>query len=324
VNAWIGIDVSKLNLDVCLLRSEGKPLHKEFKNDHSGFSKLARWVKSLGVSSAHYCLEATGSYSDALAHFLAEAGEAVSVENPARIKHFGIGIGKIQKTDKADALTIATYCKMTSPSLWRLSAPEVKELVALLRRLQSLQELLNQEENRLKEPGLIKEVKRSLNQTVRFLKTEIQKLRVQIDEHVSKHPGLKADKELLESIPGIGPMAALWILAELPDPKQFSTAQAAAAYAGLAPQERRSGTSIKGKTRLSKAGKRHLRRALFMPAVSAKRYNPLVKDLYERLISRGLSKMAAIGACMRKLLMIAYGVLKSQKKFDATLSNAAS
>ena len=322
MKAWTGIDVSKLTLDACLLREEGKPVFKQFKNDPAGFSKLARWALSFGTLPIHYCLEATGSHSDALAHFLAESGQAVSVENPARIKHFGIGIGRIQKTDKADAMTIATYCKMTSPSLWRLSAPEVRELVALLRRLQSLQELLNQEENRLKEPGLIQEVKRSLTQTVRFLRTQILRLRSQIDDHVNRHPGLKADKELLESIPGIGPMAAMWILAELPHPDQFPTAQAAAAYAGLAPQERRSGTSIKGKTRLSKAGKRQLRRALYMPAVSARRWNPLVKDLYDRLIARGHSRMAAIGACMRKLLMLAYGVLKHQKKFDATLSVA--
>ena len=322
MTAWIGVDVSKLKLDVCVLRPEGKPLHKEFRNDPAGFSKLSRWILSLDVSSEHYCMESTGSYSDALAHFLAEAGHAVSVENPARIKHFGIGIGRIQKTDKADALTIATYCKMTSPPLWRLSAPEVRELVALLRRLQSLQELLNQEENRLKEPGLIAEVRRSLTQTVRFLKSQIQRLRAQIDDHVDKHPGLSADKELLESIPGIGPMAALWIMAELPHPKQFASAQAAAAYAGLAPMERRSGTSIHGRTRISKAGKRQLRRALYMPAVSARRWNPIVKDLYDRLLARGQSKMAAIGACMRKLLMLAYGVLKSRQKFDAALSKA--
>ena len=150
------------------------------------------------------------------------------------------------------------------------------------------------------------------------------RLRAQIDGHVDKHPGLSADKELLESIPGIGPMAALWIMAELPHPKQFGSAQAAAAYAGLAPQERRSGTSIKGRTRLSKAGKRQLRRALYMPAVSARRWNPLVRDLYDRLIERGHCKMAAIGACMRKLLMLAYGVLKNRCKFDATISTATS
>ena len=121
---------------------------------------------------------------------------------------------------------------------------------------------------------------------------------------------------MLRTIPGIGPVAAHALLAELPDPSRFATAQQAAAYAGLAPREYRSGTSVKKRTRLSKAGNARLRKALYLPAMTAIRFNPLVGAFYARLVEAGKAKMAALGACMRKLLMIAYGVLKSRTPFD--------
>ena len=121
---------------------------------------------------------------------------------------------------------------------------------------------------------------------------------------------------MLRTIPGVGPVAATAILAELPDPARFATAQQAAAYAGLAPREYRSGTSVKKRTRLSKAGNARLRKALYLPALTATRFNPLVAAFYDRLVAAGKPKMAAVGACMRKLLMIAYGVLKSRTPFD--------
>jgi transposase len=127
---------------------------------------------------------------------------------------------------------------------------------------------------------------------------------------------LQADRQLLESIPGIGAVTAQAILAELPDPARFASAQQAAAYAGLAPREYGSGTSVRRRTRLSKAGNARLRKALYLPALTALRFNPLLKALFERLVAAGKSKMAAVGACMRKLLMIAYGVLKNRTPFD--------
>ncbi len=311
----IGIDVSKATLDACLLRPGAKPLSKQFPNEPAGHAKLVRWAQHFGEHPLHFCLEATGRHSEALALFLVEIGQTVSVENPARIKHFGIGIGALNKTDKADAKVIALFCQMTQPAPWRMSAPEVRELVALLRRWQSLKDLILQEQNRLTEPQLPPPVQQSLQESIRFLSAQAQQIKDQIDQHLKKHPPLQADKELLESIPGIGEIAALWILAELPDVSQFASAQSAAAYAGLSPQEHRSGTSIRGKTRLSKAGNPHLRRALYMPALCAARFNPRVADLYRRLRERGLCRMAAIGACMRKLLMICYGVLKNRTNF---------
>lgn len=317
----IGIDIAKLHFIACLLRAEGKPLLKEFANTPEGFAKLLRWVKHLAPgASYHFCLEATGAYSEGLAVFLAEAGLAVSVVNAYRIHHAAKAQGAANKTDMADAKVIAEFCKKENPPLWRRCAPEVQELIALLRRLQTLKDLLIAENNRLGEPNLPASVRTSLEQSSAFLSQQISALEQQISQHIDSHPRLKADRELLVSIPGIGELTAAWILAELPDVSQFTDAQAAAAYAGLAPCEYRSGTSVFKRTRLSKRGNAHLRRALYMPAMTAIRFNPVVAALYQRLVTRGLMHKAALGAAMRKLLMIAYGVLKSRRKFTAQLT----
>jgi len=314
---WIGIDVSKDTLDVCLLRASGKEKHKEFNNDAAGHAKLLRWVQHLvGEEVCHYCLESTGSYSMAVAHFLAEAEQRVSIVNPARIKYAGMAQGVGNKTDKADARLIADYCRKEQPALWRAAAPEVRVLVALVRRLHSVQELVVQEQNRLAAPGLPSVVRTSLKKSSRFLAAEVKRLQKQIKEHIDRQPGLKADQELLLSIPGIGETTAHELLGEMPDVTQFVSAQAMAAYAGLAPREHSSGSSVRKRTRLSKTGNSHLRRALYFPAVSAVQWNPLVRAHYERLRAKGKGKMVALGAAMRKLLMIAYGVLKSRQKFD--------
>jgi transposase len=314
--AWIGIDVSKDTLDACLLREQGKPLHQQLKNEPTGFAKLLRWGQHHAPDTPlHFCLESTGAYSTALALYLAEAGQKVSVVNPFRVKHAAIGGGAGNKTDKADAKAIADYCRKEQPAPWRLATSEARTLLALMRRLGSLQEHLTQEEGRLLEPSLIAPVEQSLQQTIAFLQAEILRVREQIEEHVQKHPLLAEDKALLTSIPGIGDLTALWIMAELPDVRQFASAQSAAAYAGLNPRQYQSGTSVKKPTRLSKAGNGRLRRALYMPALSAYRFNPVLKDLFERLRKRGLCKKAALCAVMRKLLMLAYGVLKTRQKF---------
>lgn len=317
VTSWIGIDVSKDTLDVCLLRATGKEKHKQFSNDASGHAKLLRWVQHLaGQEVCHFCLESTGSYSTAVAHFLAEAEQRVSIANPARIKYAGLAQGAGNKTDKADARLIADYCRKENPTLWRAATPEVRLLVALVRRRHSVQELVVQEQNRLSAPGLPAQVRTSLKKMIRVLEREVQHLQQQIKAHIEKHPGLKADKELLLSIPGIGETTAHELLGEMPDVRQFASSQAMAAYAGLCPREHSSGTSVRKRSRLSKTGNAHLRKALYFPAVSAMRCNPLVRAHYERLRENGKGKMVALGAAMRKLLMICCGVLKSQQKFD--------
>ena len=317
---WIGLDVSKDTLDACLLKPTGKPQHKTFANSPAGHQKLLRWVQHLagvaGEALCHFALEATGAYSQPVAEFLAAAGQRVSVLNPARVKYGGIACGQGNKTDKADAKTIADYCRLHAPPLWKQARPEVRHLTALVRRLQSLQQMRTQEKNRRQLPGHTEPVRRSIEESIAFLDQQIADLQQQITGHINNTPSLKADKELLTSIPGIGEIAAQQILAELPDVSQFHSAEAAAAFAGLAPSEFRSGKSVHKRTRLSKAGNRHLRQAVYFPAVTAIGHNPLVRALYERLVAAGKPRMVAVGAAMRKVLMLAFGVLKSRRPFD--------
>jgi transposase len=315
---YIGIDIAKLTFDACLIRPQGKPQKKSFPNTSEGFAKLMRWVTHLAAdATSHFCMEATGSYYEALAIFLTEADQRVSVINPHRTHHAAKASGAGNKTDPAEAQLLAEYCRKENPPLWRRATPEVRTLVAMLRRLQALKEHLVQEQNRLGDPSVFGQplVIASLEKSIAFMEAEKATLLKQIKEQIKKHPDLKLDFQLLTSIPGIGQLTAAWILAELPDVRLIPSAQSAAAYSGLAPSEYRSGKSVHRETHLSKRGNVHLRRALYWPAITASRHNPAVKSLYDRLLARGKCRMAAIGAAMRKLLMIAYGVLKNRKEF---------
>jgi transposase len=316
-NAWIGIDVSKDKLDACLLRDNDKSSTLTVDNTAKGFSKLLAWGKrNAPDAQIHFGLEATGAYSNAIAEFLVEANEYVSVLNPARVKHAGISYGFSNRTDKTAATIIALFCKKEKPPLWRMATPAVRLLVALVRRREMFVDQRIQEKNRLSNPGLPREIVKSLEKHLRYLDKEIERLEEQIATHIKNSPTLAADKELLLSIPGIGETTAHFLLAELPDVAEFEDASAVAAYAGLAPCERSSGSSVKGKTHLSKRGKAVIRHGLYMPAVTAIQHNPVVKALYDRLRERGHCRMSALGAAMRKLLMLVYGVLKNRQYFD--------
>ncbi len=305
-SAWIGIDIAKLTLEACLLRRPGKPQRKQFANTPDGFAKLRRWVAHLAPEhTRHFCMEATGSYHQALALLLAEAGETVSVINPYRARPAALAQGRINKTDAADAFDLAEYARKEHPPLWRRAAPEVRTLVALLRRLQALKDHLTQEHNRLGEPGVLPEVIPSLHKRIAFLESEIAALQQPIATHIRNHPTLQDDRDLLVSIPGIGEVTAAWLLGELADLARFPSAEAVAAYAGLAPSPSQSGTSVKRLTPLSKKGKSPRRRALYMPALTAVRFNPRVKALYDRLIARGRPRLVAIGAARRNLVLLA-------------------
>lgn len=317
-DAWVGIDVSKDTLDACVLPAPGgRPRSASFANDPAGYAALAEWAdEHAGGVALGFCLESTGAYGEALAGSLADAGRHVAVVNPARVKYAGLMRGQGNKTDRADAELIAEYARRERPAPWQPPRPEVRELQALSRRRDDLRRLAAGEKTRLAAPGLSPATRKSLARTVAFLEREAGRLQEQADELVAADGHLRADRELLRTIPGVGPVAANAILAELPDPARFATAQQAAAYAGLAPREFRSGTSVRKRTRLSKAGNARLRKALYLPALTAVRFNPLVSAFHGRLLAAGKPKMSALGACMRKLLMIAYGVLKSRTPFD--------
>lgn len=314
---FVGIDVSKDTLDACLILSGGKTKEAPFANTAKGHAALLAWAdRHAKGAPLHFCMEATGPYSEAPATHLADAGRLVSVVNPTRVKYAGLARGRGNKTDRADAKLIAQYAAREKPPAWHPPTPEVRELQALVRRIDDVVEMAAREKGRLSSPALTESARASITRTVKVLEKEADRLRAEADAVVAGAEPLAADRALLESIPGVGRQTATTILAELPAVERLPSAESAAAYCGLSPREFQSGTSVKRRTRLSKAGNARLRKALFLPTQTAVRFNPLLKGFFARLVAAGKPKMQAVGACMRKLVMLCYGVLKNRQPFD--------
>jgi transposase len=312
----LGIDISKLKFNACLIREGGKLRHKVFPNIEAGFEQLSAWLWQQGVARSHACLEATGTYGDELAAYLNGRGHVVSVVNPAAIKAFARSQLSRTKTDKADASVIASFCAERRPPAWHPPAPELRELQALVRRLEALREMHTAEVNRLSAGIAVEAVRESVEELIAHLSEQIRRTEELIREHINSHPGLKRQRELLDTIPGVGEATAAALLAEVPDIKQYKSARQVAAFAGLVPRERQSGSSVRGRVRLSKIGNSRLRKALYFPAITALRCSPFFQEWAAGMRQRGKSKMSVIGAAMRKLIHLAYGVLKTGKPFD--------
>lgn len=315
----LGIDVGKSRCHAALLLA-GKIKNKAFDNSPAGVQELQSWLKRQQVEKGHACMEATGTYAETLATWLIEAGHDVSIVNPARIKGFAQSELSRTKTDKTDAGVIARFCLAHKPAKWQAPLPEVRALRDWVRRLEDLKEMFQMEDNRLKSGVLSQEVEQDIRQLMSQLEEAMRLTRKRISQHLRQHPKLREDAALLGTIPGIAEQTAALILAEIGSAEAFQSAKHLAAYAGLTPREKQSGTSVRGKARLSKVGNAHLRRGLFMPARTALRCNPAVQALGERLKQKGLPNKAIQGAAMRKLLHMAYGVLKSRRPFDPSLA----
>lgn len=311
----IGIDIAKDSFDAALIVAD-KSWNEHFENNPNGFKYMSRWIEKHTHDEIHACMEATGQYGDALAEYLYQQGCHVSVVNPARIKAYASSKLRRNKTDKADAHLIAEYCLREKPALWSPPPASFKGLQALVRRLENLQANLYQEKNRLQSGGINQVVNEDISNHLSYLQEKITQIKQAIQDHIKSYPELKYRQKLLISIPGIGKLTAAKILGEVRDVCEFASARQLSAYAGVTPRNFLSGTSIHKKSRLSKMGNSQLRKALYMPAVVAKSYNPIIMTFCERLLKSGLRPMAVIGAAMHKLLHLIYGVLKSGKPFD--------
>ena len=315
MQAWVGIDVAKASLDIVLLREQDRH-HTSIPNTKAGFRRLRQFLKKRWRDGVHVCLEATGLYGDGVAAFLHQHGYTVSVVNPARINAYGESQLKRNKTDRSDAQLIADFCRTQHPEPWTPPPPAVKELRSLLRHLDDLLAMRQQERNRLQAGETSPTVLTQLQDHLTFLDQQITTLQQQIDDHFDQHPDLKQQRDLLTSIPGIGDLTASRLLAELRDVRAFASARQLAAFVGVTPRQHTSGSSVRRKSRMSKQGSPSLRAALYLPAVVAIRYNPFVRALAERLRASGHCQMSIIVAAMHKLLHLAFGVLKSGQPFD--------
>lgn len=311
----LGIDIAKEKFDVALLQ-EGKLQHKVFTNSKEGFVDLSKFLAKEKVTQLHACLESTGVYGQALAIFLYQAGYTVSVVNPARIQAFAKSIMSRNKTDKLDAALIAHFCLSLKPESWTPPSVEVGQLQALVRRMDDLTQMHQQEVNRLESCVKYEAVVNSIKKIVELLTQEIQNTQDLITQHINNTAKLKEQRDLLISIPGIGDTTAALFLSEVLDIKSYSSVRQLDAYAGVTPHQHTSGSSVKRAATLSKLGNSKLRKAFYFPAIVAKSKNPIVKAFCERLSKKGKPKMVIVVAAIRKLLHLAYGVLKTGKPFD--------
>lgn len=316
----VGIDVSKLKLDIALL-ANGKVKSKVLDNSPAGHLNLLEWLgkSKADMETMHICMEATGVYYEALALAMHEAGFKVSVVNPSCIKGFGRSENIRNKNDAIDAGLIGRYCAAMKPAPWVPLPLEQRQLRAWSLRVQALKDISQQEENR-REAHVVsgmEDVAAHVTAHVKWLDDEIKKLEKEIEDHIDRHPGLKHDAQLITSIPGIGPTTVARILGHLGDIRRFKSAKALAAFLGVTPKHHTSGTSIKGRSVICRTGSTSVRAALFMPSMVARRHNPILSQFAERLLATGLPKKAVICAVMHKLTHLIYGVIRTGKPFDA-------
>jgi transposase len=320
LDAVLGIDIAKAKFDVTLLWPDGRRRRKAFVNTPAGCAALLEWLTRYGVIRVHASLEATGTYGDLVATALVDAGHQVSLLNPAIIHHYAKSRLVRAKTDAVDADIIAEYTAKECPPAWTPLPREVRELQALVRRLDALLGMQTDERNRQQAGALTPAVEESITAMLAQLAAQIASVRRQIQAHIDQHPGLRAQRELLTTIPGIGDTTAALLLAELFH-KAFISARQAAAFAGVVPRPNDSGTHV-GRRVMSKLGPGRVRKALYFPAIAAIRFNPSLQPLARRLRSAGKPPMLIIGAAMRKLIHLAFGVLKSGREYDPKLANA--
>jgi transposase len=316
-NFCLGIDVAKLKLDCALRLPNGKHRNKVVENNIKGFIALVEWLAKHEASSAHVCMEATGIYWEEVAEYLSVYGMKVSVLNPAQIKAFGTSRMVRTKTDKVDAQLIAEFCSERNPATWQAPSPAEQALRAMVLRLDALQIMRTQEGNRLEVAR--DAIRAGIENHIAWLEQEIKALAKAIRDHINDDPDMKRKQDLLDSIPGIGERTIAILLSYYADTERFENARKAVAFAGLDPRQHESGTSVKVKPRMSKIGHTFIRKALYMPAMVTLYKTAWGKTFRDRLAASGKPPMLIIGAMMRKLIHVAFGVLKSGKSFNSSL-----
>lgn len=323
---YIGIDISKKTLDVAIMVAPNKFKHYQFSNEMKGYKALLTWVSDQVQDMSLYCLEATGIYGFGVAEFLYEQSQKVCMVNPVKTNAFAKLEMTRTKTDQVDASLIARFAKYLDDSktlekqLWQPKSQNFEQLQIWVTRLEQLSIMINIEKNH-KEGFRDAGVKKSIQKIIDQLEKQVEAIKAEINRIVSQDPLISRQVELLKSIPAVADKTAWCILAYLGDIELFDNSKQVASYAGLNPKIEQSGSSL-NRSSLSKKGHKRLRKALYMPAITAIRHNPVIRALAERLLEKGKPKMKAVGAAMRKLLVLAYGVLKSGKAFDPNYKGA--
>jgi transposase len=323
---YVGIDVAKDKLDSLWLRDRKteKVKTKIHRNTPSEHRLLGQWLCDItgkAPDEIQVVIEATGIYHEAIAEYLYAQGFKVCVINPAFLRNYAKGIGVKTKTDKKDSLVLAKYGAAENILPWKPESSEARKLKAFGSRLNALGKDIQREKNRLEKAqiGTVpKEVIQSIRKIIKYMEKEKKSMEEKLKSFISNVPELEKDHKLLLSIPGVGPVVARTMLAMMRS-RDFIQASQCAAYVGLVPVQHESGKSVRGRPRLSKTGSAEIRSILYMAAVTAIQHNPDIKAQYRRLLANGKCKMSAIGAAMRKLVHICFGVIKHQKPYQSQL-----
>lgn len=322
----VGVDVSKAKLAVAMQgRSARHPYERELDNDPKGIMRLLEWAQQRGACQAAdltVVMEATGVYHELAAQLLHDARCRVIIANPQRVREYAKGTGRLNKTDRVDARVLLRYGHEQAQELisWEPPAAEIRALRALYARLEAVKEDLQREENRRQQAQISLQpsiVLSSLERSVRQLRQELKRLEQAIEDHFDDHPHLKKQRELLQSIGGVGTVVGDYLLSFMLR-HRFRNARQAAAFSGLTPIAEESGT-MRAPARMSKHGDSTLRAKLYMAAMSALEHNPALRAIYDRLRRAGKSGRTALVALMRHIVHIAYGVLKHQTPFNPAL-----
>ncbi|QXP71033.1 IS110 family transposase [Polaribacter sp. R2A056_3_33] len=307
---YFGLDISHLVFDV----TDSLGNYYQFKNSISGFKKF---VKLLDVNS-HCVMEATGYYHYQLAYYLQEQGVKVSVENPLSVKRFiQMKLSKI-KTDKSDSKLICEYAKQVELKLWKGNSKHQLECLQMIRLLSTYTKQSTMLKNKIHgetvlgipSKSVVSSLKRILKELQKDMKTIEDKLLFLVKE---VHQKLLTD---LKSIPGIGPKTSLMLVVLTDGFDRFTSGSELCSYAGLTPLIRQSGSSVKGRPRISKIGNQKLRNLLFMCSFNACKYNHACKAIYDRIVAKGKSKKLALIAVCNKLLKQAFAIAKSGLTYD--------
>lgn len=310
VSIFAGIDVAKDRLDLAL-RPTGETW--SVSNDSDGLTALTKRLQP--VRPELVVLEATGGYEAPVAAALTTAGFAVAVVNPRQVRDFARSTGQLAKTDRIDADTLALFAERVRPEPRPLPDAVGEELRALVARRRQLLEMLGAEQNRLRHdtPPSVRE---GIEQHVRWLKRQLDDVDDDLEGVVRDSPLWRGKDDLLQSVPGIGPVTSRTLLAELPELGRLNRREIAA-LVGVAPLNRDSGT-FRGR-RFVWGGRAAVRNTLYMAALTASRHNPAIRTFYERLTERGKPHKVALTACMRKLIVILNAMAKSQRPWNPEL-----
>ena len=331
---WIGIDIAKATVVAAAYwQMEGVSLG-EFSNDAGGFVALATQVVAtqtrLGAAAVQWVVEPTGGYAACLVAYAQAEGWALSLPNPRQVRRWAQGIGQPAKTDRQDAQMLARYGAAQCPAPHAPLAAEVSELDSLLQRRQDLEQMLQQEKNRLgtlrDRPGIAAPVITNLERVLQALYDALQEVKQAIMDHQQQHAHLHDEAQRLLALPGIGHKVVLPLLVQLHRWQTLTAGQGTAkgltAFVGLDPQPYESAASVRKRSSISKMGNATLRRLLYMGALSAVHGQNPLHSFYQRLVGRGKAKKLVVVAAARKLLAWAWTLFSRQVDWDPVLHAA--